>query len=285
MLMHKNKFYFIKKIRHTIYLITILCFIISPNVLSHTYSVPEKDKEAVWRIKNPDGKYGTGFVLSDSVAGFFLVTNKHVVKSKLTGEYFDSVQVFKNIITLNNKTKSTDSPMTLRLKYKDRVFFIEHAKEDVDLVFIQLGKLVRKDETVLNPNGDIRLVGWRTSMIADTRTLKINDGTTLQLIGYSLKLQQPTQYPISRYGKISAYTTENISLLIDEKKRTSEWIIVDASVRGGHSGGPAFCNINSSKKLVLIGFVQATSKDSELTFVIPSHYILELLNKVREMIK
>ena len=114
---------------------------------------------------------------------------------------------------------------------------------------------------------------------------EVNDGARIQMIGYSLKMPQKAQFPSSRFGDVSNYAAEQISINIDGKIRKSQWIIVDASVRGGHSGGPAFYVDEQKKKLLLVGFVQAVVEELELTFIIPSHYILELLDKAREKIK
>lgn len=285
MLLQTNKFYLVRESIVTLYLMTFLYLATTPSVFGHSYSVPEDNKTFVWRIKNPDGKYGTGFVLKDSVAGFFLVTNKHVVKSEVTGKYYDSVYVFKNIITKYKKAKSSDSVLILRLTHNRRRLYAEHSDENVDLVFIQLGNYVVGSDSVRNPSGIEKLAGWSSPMILNTRSISINDGASVQLIGYSLTLPQASQYAISRFGKISNYSAEKISVNIDGKYRKSQWIIVDASVRGGHSGGPVFSHAEGSKKLWLIGFVQAVDTKSELTFVIPSHYILDLLNKVREKIR
>lgn len=269
----------------TLVMATVMGCSMAPEIMAQSKNLPELAKRTIWRIENPDGEYGTGFVLKDSAAVFVLVTNKHVVKSKRDGHYFNSVKVYRNVLTNKSKVKSTDSSFTLRLRYKGLNLYIEHDSSDVDLVLILLDKLIIGNETISNPVGIKNFHYWNTIVVADTRVTNVNDGARIQMIGYSLQFKQNSQFPSSRFGYVSNFAAENINILIGKKIRKSQWIIVDASVRGGHSGGPAFFMDEKKKKLFLVGFVQAVDSVSEITYIIPSHYILELLEKVPKLFK
>lgn len=253
-----------------------------PVVCGHgPFSLPESDKRFIWRIENPENRLGTGFVISDSTAGYLLITNKHVVWSDSLNDYFDSVQVHVNILTENNKVKSIDSTLTLYLRVNGVKLFREHKNSNVDLIAIRLGRIGEPGDYISNPSDIDWYLGFSSTLIANTETAIINDGAIVQMIGYSLRFAQSHQYPTSRYGFVSHYAAEDVKVKINNRYYTSKWIFVDGTVRGGHSGGPVFISNSESKRIHMIGFLQATVVKSEIAFVIPSHFILEVIEDLR----
>lgn len=259
-------------------LIQCVVFGFAKSGFSHEYSVPENQKRSVWRIETEHNTWGSGFVLSDSLAGFFLVTNKHVVMDTVRGSYFDSVRVYANTITATDKVKSSTKYHVLYLRNEGRDLFVEHEDPNVDLVFIRLS---HRDRRIFNPRGIVKLIAWSTSMVLDTRNSTINDGARVQMLGYSQRLKQRSQFPLSRFGFIASFPKESTRIAIGGELKESQWIIVDATTRGGQSGGPVFVAIIETKQLWLVGFSQASKESDELSLVIPSHYILDLLDQLR----
>ena len=103
----------------------------------------------------------------------------------------------------------------------------------------------------------------------------------MQLVGYSFQLAQESKVATSRFGFVASFPDEPISLSIGDTVRTSEWILIDASIRGGHSGGPVFAADQNSSKIYLLGFVQGTSDSAEMCIVIPAHFILDLIQSIK----
>ncbi len=261
---------------------TLTCATIT---LANSPSIPEDDKRFIWRIETEQNTRGTGFILSDPEIGFFLVTNKHVLTDTLTGSPFDSVRVFLNVFTEKNKVKSSDSSVFLYLRKHGKKLFVEHEDTNVDLVFVQLGTFSGNGDLFLNPSGDMKILGWKTSMVLDTRSSAINDGVIIQMIGFSHMLPQSSQFALSRFGSVASFPKESIKLNINGVMKQSQWIVVDASTRGGQSGGPAFAFPSNSNGLMLVGFSQATTTKQELSYLIPSQYILDLLERIRDMVR
>jgi len=156
----------------------IVCFTIMLSVawasigFPHTYGLPEADKRGVVRIVNPEGKFGTGFVLSDPELGFFMVTNKHLIRSTVDGSYFDSVLVYRNELTSKDKkVKSTTTANAIHLSFRNWRLYAVHEDEDVDLALIRLGAVRLGDTVVTNPDNCEYIYGFNTNMVIDTRSL------------------------------------------------------------------------------------------------------------------
>ena len=276
------------------YLATLVCsLLLIPFSGSSGQSLREFDKRSIVRIETPEG-LGTGFVLSDTSLGYFLVTNKHVVQSSKTGEYFDSVFVRRNKLSDEGKVVATNEKGTLYLNYGNRKLFVEHEDPDIDLVFVALGSFQVGDTTLFNPIG---YSGWifafKLSMVAnrdDMRRLAITDGTPVQIIGFSFTTSQKPQFHISRFGRIALFSSERLTFRIARQRQdcvcmepvTAEWIVIDITSRPGDSGGPAFALIPGSKQAWLIGLVQAGSELNEFCLAHPSYYIHDLVNLVRK---
>lgn len=246
-------------------------------------SLPEAMKRFIVRITNSEKTQGSGFILSDSTAGYLLVTNRHVVESRSTGVMLDSVLIWTNIIDSNNKVKSADSCRTLYLRHKGRKLFWQHPDKSVDIVLVSLGLLDSLPDTLTNPSGNQKIIGFRTDHIipkVDFQVGRLNDGVQVQVVGFSEKLPQKYQYHVSRFGHLSFYPGEEINVLIDGKLESLDWLVLDVSNRGGDSGGPVFVTEPDSHNMYLLGFVQAVATKDELCYAIPSYYILETITTI-----
>lgn len=253
-------------------------------------ALPEAMKRAIVRLETPEAKLGTGFILSDSVLGYFLVTNKHVIWSCSTGSYYDSVFVRKNAITQDGKVVATDQRSTLLLRRKGRQLFVEHPDQAVDLVLVQLGNIIDSDGSFMNPSSFEMIHGFKTTAVAsrsDFKNLAVGDGTPVQVIGFSFKVRQSEQFHISRFGHISIAPSSSFPLAIQSPcdslpvERKADWIVLDLSSRGGDSGGPMFAFGPRLNELWLIGLVAAGNQAEEFCFGVPSYRIHELVDKTR----
>ena len=143
-------------------------------------SLVESDKRYIVRIETPDGRLGTGFILLDSTIGFFLVTNKHMLQSSETQEYFDSVYVRNNILK-EGMVIATDEIATVYLRYLGQKLYRDHEDPDVDLILVQFGAVEVAGTTILNPRDFGPLFfGYPMYQVADRSTvdsLNIRDGT------------------------------------------------------------------------------------------------------------
>jgi len=243
--------------------------------------LPESDKRFIVRLCNPENKQGTGFFVSDSICGYLLITNRHVVSSSKTGEIFDSVQLFANNIGANGKVISSDSHQTLYLRHGGVPLYVEHPNKSVDLIVVGIGSI---GVEFSNPAGLDKLYGYKRSFICARDRFNpsaVNDGMGVQIIGFSEPLPQKDQFHISRFGHISYYPCEDISVKIDGGVQSLDWLVIDASSRGGDSGGPLFFSDPKSGAICLLGFVQAINQQDELCYAIPSYYILEVIDLLR----
>ena len=251
---------------------------------------------SIVRIETPEG-LGTGFLLSDSSLGFFLVTNKHVVRSSQTQQYFDSVFVRKNKLSEHNKVIATNEKATLYLRYRGWNLFVEHPDSNVDLVIVPLGLIALRDTTITNPaNYTPWVYGFKMSTVAnreDMKKLKIRDGIPVQIVGFSFVTPQELQFHISRFGHIAIFPTEKLTFKIKKRHNnceciesvTSEWIVIDITSRPGDSGGPVFAFPPESGSVWLIGLVAAGEALDESCLAYPSFYVWELVDLVKEKIK
>jgi len=263
--------------------------------VSFAQSLPEEQKRSIVRIENPDG-VGTGFLLSDSLRGWFLVTNKHMLQSSKTHQYFDSVFVRKNKLSNDNKVIATNEKATLYLRYKGSNLFVEHPDSNVDLVIVGLGTILPGDTTVVNPaNYTEWFYGFNMSMVAnrqDVKRLNIGDGTPVQIIGFSFVSAQQPQFHISRFGHIAIFPSGTVTFAVKKKDDsstrtdsvTSEWIVIDLTSRPGDSGGPVFAELPGTHEAWLIGFVTADVVLDELCLAQPSFYIWDLVDLIKRRI-
>lgn len=276
------------------YVVTFLCsYLLICFTPSFGQSLRETDKRAIVRIETPES-LGTGFLLSDSLLGVFLVTNKHMLQSQKTQEYFDSVFVRKNILSDDKKKViATDERATLYLRYGGSRLFREYPDSNVDLVIVQAGNIQVGDSTIVNPrNYSEWFFGFNMSMVAnreDMTRLGISDGTEVQVIGFSFNIPQKPQFHISRFGHIALFTSEKLTFRVERQRDdcrcmeplTSEWLVIDITSRPGDSGGPVFAIIPGSQNAWLVGLVQGGWELQELCLAHPSYYIHELVELVK----
>ena len=256
-------------------------------------SLAEFDKRSIVRIETPDG-LGTGFVLSDTSLGYFLVTNKHVLQSRKTQQYFDSVFVRKNELSEEGKVIATDKKGTLYLTYENRKLYLEHEDPNIDLVFVTLGSFQVADTTVLNPSNYSKwLFAFTMAMVADRQDMKrlsIRDGTPVQIIGFSFMTSQRPQFHMSRFGHVALFSTEKLTFRVTRQRDdcvcvepvSAEWLVLDITSRPGDSGGPVLALLPGTGQAWLIGLVQAGSELNEFCLAHPSYYIHDLLDLVRK---
>jgi len=237
---------------------------------------------------------GTGFLVADSEYHRYIVTAKHVIRSKETGEYFDHVYFRKNILSDFGKCVASDDKYELTLKSKDKVLIFEHSDSDVDLVLIPLGNMIIDENlTIHNPKGieideTFAFSGIATRAIMDT--LDIRDGKKVQIVGFSFQSAQKPQFHISRFGHIALYAKEKMRLnwkveLADTalfKPITADWIVIDIIHRGGDSGAPVFAILPRAEKAWIIGIVQGGSEMKEFCLAIPSYYLTDLLESAKK---
>lgn len=279
-------------------LVTLLCsFLLISFTVCFSQSLPETDKRAIVRVETPEGRLGTGFLLSDSLLGFFIVTNKHILQSQKTHEYFDSVFVRKNKLSDDKKKViATDERATLYLRYGGSKLFAEHPDSNVDLVIVPAGKIQVGDSTIVNPRNYTQwFFGFKMSMVAnreDMTRLGIRDGTKVQVIGFSFPMPQKPQFHISRFGHVALFTSEKLTLRVERQRDdhrymeavTSEWLVIDITARPGDSGGPVFAIIPGSELVWLVGLVKGRTELEALCLAHPSYYIHELVELVKEKV-
>ncbi|MGB2805707.1 MAG: trypsin-like peptidase domain-containing protein [Candidatus Zixiibacteriota bacterium] len=258
-------------------------------------SLAEFDKRSIVRIETPNG-LGTGFVLSDTSLGYFLVTNKHVLQSRKTQQYFDSVFVRKNELSMQGKVIATEQKGTLYLSFEDRTLYFEHQDPNVDLVFVSLGSFPVGDTSVLNPtNYSQWLFAFTMDMVADRQDMKrlsIRDGTPVQIIGFSFMASQRPQFHISRFGHVALFSNERLTFRVTRPRDDSvytgpisaEWLVLDITSRPGDSGGPVLALMPGTHHAWLIGLVQAGSELNEFCLAHPSYYIHDLVDSVRRTV-
>ncbi len=233
---------------------------------------------------------GTGFTILDDSLGLMLVTNKHVLKSKKNGKYFDSVFVRINSPLNSGKILTTGERAVLHLYYQGEPTFQAHPDSNIDIAIVQCF-VKRFDIDTVGFNRIFTTeyaVGWRPARLAsrdDFKRLNIRDGTEVQVVGFSFKARQQPQFHISRFGKIALHSSEGITLPfidgVDTNLVNSEWLILDISSRQGDSGGPVFALLPDSDHAWLIGMVVGVQALNELCMSYPSYYILDLIDSLK----
>jgi len=256
-----------------------LFLIITSTSLSST--VDESMKRFICEITSPGVGRGTGFVISDSLLGFVLVTAKHVVQDT-TGKYVDSILVRRNKLLSTGEVISDTNQFVLRLKVNGSMYFVEHPNPNVDLIMIPFLPL----NTTLSPVEYLYGLPSRNVLKKDRiDELGINEGTDVELIGFSLSSslflsKNSIHYHFSRFGKVGLYTTNEFTLVRDGKRITANFILLDMTTRPGDSGSPIFANIG--KNTYLIAFLSAGSDVMEYGVGYPVYYLYDLMKIVRD---
>ncbi len=279
-------------------ILSIVIFFLMGLSTTLAQSIPELNKRSILRIETPEQGLGTGFLVRDSLLGFFLVTNKHMVQSPKTHQYFDSVFVRRNKISDDNKVVATNEKATLYLRWKGSKLFAEHPDSNVDLVIVIVGAVPLGDTVIVNPaNYDPWIYGIKMDMVAkreDIKRLDIRDGTPVQIIGFSFATDQEPQFHISRFGNIAIFPSDKLTLNVTKQRAncectepiTSEWIILDITSRPGDSGGPVFALLpGSNQAWLVVGLVAMGHTWNELCLAHPSYYIWELVDLIKQKIK
>ncbi len=259
------------------------------------YALPEKDKRAIVRIETPEG-LGTGFLVTDSTLGLFLVTNKHVLQSQDGSHYFDSVFIRKNILDQAGKVLATDERSTVLLRYMGQNLYIAHPDSNIDIAVVQLGSLLIGQTIFDNPiNPPEWFFSNKSSRLAsrdDMKRLCVADGTDVEIIGFSFLTTQRPQFHIARFGHVSLFSDEKLTFKLQRKKgdcicyepSTAEWIVIDITSRPGDSGGPVFAFDTTHGDIWIIGIVQLGSDIEEVCLAQPSYYILDLMAAIKTVI-
>lgn len=246
-------------------------------------SIPEHTKRFIYEITSPGIGRGTGFVLNDSLLKFVLVTCRHVVKDT-AGNYVDSILLRRNRLLPTGELIADTSKFVLRLKVNGALCLAEHPNSSVDLVMIPL---IPGFNTPEYP-GEY-FYGQPSSTILskeDLENLNINEGTDVQLIGFSLSSslsRDSTHYHFSRFGKVGLYTTNQFTLVIDGEPRTANFILLDMSTRPGDSGSPILTQIGDV--IYLIGFIAATSEKAEFGIGYPVYYLHDLIEVIKNRLR
>jgi len=255
----------------------LLLFIITSTSFPKT--INESTKSFIYEIVSPNLGGGTGFAVTDSLLGPFLITCKHVVQDSI-GNYIDSVFVRRNKMLPTGQIVSDTSAFILRLKVKGHSLFVEHPNPDVDLIMIPLSSL----NTTISSNESLPRLYSRFVLSKDQiAELGLDEGTTIELIGFALSpalSPNTTHYHFSRFGKIGLYTTNEFTLLINKKFKTANYILLDMIIRPGDSGSPIFAHIDSN--VYLIGFVAGYSPKREYGIAYPVYYLHDLMKAVRD---
>lgn len=257
------------------YTLIIISLFITSNSLAE--STPDSTKNVIYEIISPTSKLGTGFIISDSLLGNLLVTCKHVVQDT-QGNYVDSIFVRRNKFLPSKEAISDTSKFVVRLKIDGLQYLAEHPNPNVDLVMIPL--LTRN--TTLLPQE--RLLRWYSRTVLskeEMKVIRLSEGTDVEVIGFSLGLPQTiSHYHFSRFGKIGLYTSNEFPILIDNKLRIANFILLDMTVRPGDSGSPVIAHIGGQS--YLIGFLAASSNEMEFGVAYPVYYLYDLMKVIKD---
>jgi hypothetical protein len=264
-----------------------ICCLTCLTATARGQSIPEHQKRSILRLVTPDKRLGTGFILSDSLKRFFLITNKHVLQDCSTGGYFDSVAIRLNKLTEQDDAVVSDEKTTLYLRLGEKSFYYAHPTQGVDLVAVAVGNLRINDSIQDNPRDFEKLISTKKSKLVplkDFGDLGIGSGTKIQVVGFSFQGIQKPQFHISRFGHLSIIPPEPITLRIasdcDTLVHSQKWIILDISSRGGDSGAPVYAFHPSHSGYTIVGVVQAGNSESAWCAAIPVDYVLEVLDSL-----
>jgi len=259
----------------------LLIFLIFITSTSFGNSIDQSGRGAIYEVIAPGVGSGTGFIVNDSLLGSVLVTCKHVVQDT-TGNYVDSILVRRNKLLPSGQTVSDTTKFVVRLKAKNGFYLVKHPNPNVDLVMI----LILSGFNTTLPSSE-SIVGFSSSSVLSKETMSqigIKEGTDVELIGFSLSRSlspNTIHYHFSRFGKIGLYTPQDLSLVIDKKLVTANYILLDMVIRPGDSGSPIFARI--ANREYLIGFTKGFSPATEYGIGYPVYYLYDLMKAVKEI--
>lgn len=223
-------------------------------------------------------------MISDSLLGELLVTNKHVVQDTF-GQYVDSIFVRYNKMLANEQVVSDTNEFVLYLKKNGNAYFVEHPNKNVDLVMIPCLSFNTNKRS-----GGVVAGLFSNRILSKERLTKlgIDEGTEIEIIGFSLSssllsFRKVIHYHFHRYGKVGLFTTEKFTLLIDGALKTADFILLDMTIRPGDSGSPIFAHIED--KTYLVGFISAVSTHQEFGIGYPVYYLYDLIAEMKDLLR
>jgi hypothetical protein len=203
-----------------------------------------------------------------------LVTCRHVI-SDSTGRFYDSLLVRKNVLLPSGQIFADTNEFVVRLLSGATVFVMEYPQPDVDLVIVPL----LPENSSGQADSMITCLPVKSILGRDSlEKLGVGEGLDVELIGFSLSSSLSPgsiHYHFTRFGKISLYNSQDLTLPINGEKRTAHFILVDLNARPGDSGSPIFAQIGGKTRL--IGIVTAMSQSLDYAIGYPVYYLEDLL--------
>ncbi len=197
--------------------------------------------KSVVYIKNSFNQVGTGFLISKKMSNdkstVFLITNKHVLQNKETGEFSQSIAVrfyLKQSGTSDGRIKWVSFPIFNNdKKIRDRIFL--HPEESVDIA-----GLIVTDILVSHP--ELEPMSIPESAILTRERMEqevINAGENVFILGYPAGIFSSANFlPLVKSGIISSATNEDLLLTLEKTTIKGKIFLVEAALFGGNSGGP-----------------------------------------------
>jgi hypothetical protein len=265
------------------FLISLAVFLLLTSTSLAT-TVSDMIKMSVYEIYNPAVKAsGTGFIVKDSLLGNVLVTCKHVVQES-NGNYVDSIFVRRNRFLPTGEAISDTSKFVVRLKADGNSYLVEHPNPDVDLVMLPVAYW----NTTLSSGDSFGVIPSSSVLDKDRLNKKgIDEGFDVEVIGFSFSWamlpENKFHYHFSRFGKIGLYTPDEVTLIIDKRYKTANFILLDMSIRPGDSGSPVV--VYANKTPYLMGFIAATQMRMEYGIAYPVYYLYELMDRMKTKIR
>ncbi len=255
-------------------------------VLAHAGETRETDKLSIYEIVQPDGHFGTGFMIEDSVLGQMLITNKHIIQDS-KGHFFDKIFVRNNRLLTTRQVISDTLGFYVYLIDKDengdkRNLFYSHPDPNIDLAIIPI---IHPDQQLSTRKP---LFGFDSKLVLSHQgldSLGVEEGTDIEIIGFSLTNSlyiDDINYHFSRFGKIGLYTSDDFELSIDGTPRQANFVLLSMPVKNGDSGSPIIAHINGN--IYIVGIVTAVVPDFEFGVGYPSYYITDFLDTIRTAI-
>jgi len=260
---------------------TIILVVILP-ILALGQTSREEDKLSIYEIVQPDGFFGTGFMIEDSLMGQMLITCRHIIQDE-NGDFFDKIFVRRNKLLKTKQVVSDTVGFYVHLKDKEngetRNLFYSHPDPNIDLAIIPV---IHPDQPLKNRKPtygfDSRLVLSRMGL----DSMGVEEGTDVEIIGFSLTSSlyiDRINYHFSRFGKIGLFTSDDLELTIDKQPRKANFMLLSMSVKIGDSGSPIIAHIGGRR--YIIGIVTAVVPDIAYGVGYPSYYIYDLLEQIR----
>jgi hypothetical protein len=260
---------------------TIILVVILP-ILALGQSSREEDKLSIYEIVQPDGFFGTGFMIEDSLMGQLLITNRHIIQDE-NGHFFEKIFIRKNRLLKTKQVISDTVGFFVYLKDKEngknRELFYSHPDPDIDVAVIPV---IHPDQPIKSRKPtyafDSHLVLSRMGL----DSLGVEEGTDVEIIGFSLTNSlyiDRINYHFSRFGKIGLFTSDDFELTIDKQPRKANFMLLSMPVKIGDSGSPIIAHIGDQR--YIIGIVTAVVPDIAYGVGYPSYYIYDFLEQVR----